>query len=584
MATTTQTVTGSIPAAFESFYTSGAEGQKGLIPQAFQLYGQGTPADFAARYAAPLQEAGLYGAGRIAPLSAAQQQVGTALAGMTTPGQFAAGTTATQQGIAGLQNLMGTQAPTVSAPALNQYQMGPVSDVRGQQFVTPTITTAQTRYRPSVSAYQVGDMALQQTPFMSAAQTRFDPQLQRFQMEAPETVGAERATTGSITGAGVLDQYMSPYMQSVVEAQKREAIRDAQKAQLSANLGAAKQGTYGGSTQAVATAERERALGTQLGDIQAKGSQAAYEAAQKQFEAEQGRGLQAQQLNIQSGLQAALANQQARQAAAQQNLQAALGVQQLGAQTGLQTALANLTAEQQTNVQNQAAQLQTQGLNADQALRVALANQQAGLGAQQLKTQTELQTSLANLSAEQQANVQNQAAQLQTQGLNAQQALQAALANQQAQLATGQQNLAAQLGVQQLGAGQSLEAQRANQAAALQSAQQQLAAGLGLGTLGSQLGQLGIGQQAAQLDYLKTLGAYGDLERGLAQQGIDARYADLMRGIQYPETQLQNISNFIRGIPLTDQTATTTPPPPSFASQLAGMGLSGLSLYNLFNR
>jgi len=44
------------------------------------------------------------------------------------------------------------------------------------------------------------------------------------------------------------------------------------------------------------------------------------------------------------------------------------------------------------------------------------------------------------------------------------------------------------------------------------------------------------------------------------------------------------MSNLARGVPLT-QTATSgaqTTPPPSFASQLAGMGLTGLSLYNMF--
>jgi hypothetical protein len=54
-----------------------------------------------------------------------------------------------------------------------------------------------------------------------------------------------------------------------------------------------------------------------------------------------------------------------------------------------------------------------------------------------------------------------------------------------------------------------------------------------------------------------------------------------MQRIQYPEQQLEKLSNFIRGVPLTDTTTQTTTPPPSFASQLAGLGLSGLSLYNL---
>jgi hypothetical protein len=44
-------------------------------------------------------------------------------------------------------------------------------------------------------------------------------------------------------------KYMSPYMQNVVEIQKQEAIRDAQRGKLAQNLAAARQGTYGGSRQ-----------------------------------------------------------------------------------------------------------------------------------------------------------------------------------------------------------------------------------------------------------------------------------------------------------------------------------------------
>jgi hypothetical protein len=86
----------------------------------------------------------------------------------------------------------------------------------------------------------------------------------------------------SLVDAGVLAQYMSPYAQGVhVDVAKQEAIRDAQKTQLGANLGAVRQGTYGGARQLLAQTERERALGQQLGDIQTRGLQAAYEAAQK---------------------------------------------------------------------------------------------------------------------------------------------------------------------------------------------------------------------------------------------------------------------------------------------------------------
>jgi len=320
MATTSQVVTSSLPAGFEPFYktgiaASGKEGKtgyqpavKGLIPQAFELYGKGTPQDFQAQYVDPMKAAGLYGAERIAGLSPYQTQIGTELGKMTTPGQFALGT-----GALGSGYLAASGLPSMLTP-------------------------------------------------------------------------------------GQMQQYMSPYAQNVIDVQKEQAIRDAQKTQLGENLAAARRGTYGGSRQLIAQTERERALGTQLSDIQSKGLQASYEAAQK-------------------------------------------------------------------------------GLESERAARL-----------------------------------------------------------QQAQT---------------------------------------------LGTLGQQYGQLGIGQQAADIDRLKTLGAYGDYERAVAQQQKDIDYSNMMRRIQYPEEQLEKLSGFIRGIPMTDTITQTTTPPPSFASQLAGLGLSGLSLYNL---
>jgi len=96
-----------------------------------------------------------------------------------------------------------------------------------------------------------------------------------------------------------VDTYMSPYMQSVVEAQKAEAIRDAQKTQLGASLGAARQGTYGGARQLLAQTERERNLGSQLAKIQATGSQKAFEAAQQAQQYGSDLGLRGLQTGIQ---------------------------------------------------------------------------------------------------------------------------------------------------------------------------------------------------------------------------------------------------------------------------------------------
>lgn len=89
---------------------------------------------------------------------------------------------------------------------------------------------------------------------------------------------------GAVTDPNITRAFMSPYMQNVVELQKAAAIRDAQKAQLGADLGAARQGSYGGARQLLATTERERALGGQLADIQARGTQSAYEQALKNMQ------------------------------------------------------------------------------------------------------------------------------------------------------------------------------------------------------------------------------------------------------------------------------------------------------------
>jgi hypothetical protein len=114
----------------------------------------------------------------------------------------------------------------------------------------------------------------------------------------------------------------------------------------------------------------------------------------------------------------------------------------------------------------------------------------------------------------------------------------------------------------------------------------QLSQAAGYGTMGQTLGALGTAQQASDIDRIKTQGAYGDLQKATQQQQLDAQYSDLMAKLNYPVTSLETMNNLVRGVPLaqTGQTTTTATPPPSFASQLAGMGLTGLSLYNMFGK
>lgn len=249
---------------------------------------------------------------RIAGFTPAQAAVQQATMGLQTPGQFGNATSMAQNAVSGYTPM---------------------------QF--------------SAAQVQGGN---QSAPTMTAAQTGYNPNLQNYQMSGPQQFSSDSA-----------QQYMSPYMQNVVDVQKQQAIRDAQIGQVGQNEAAASQGTYGGSRQLLAQMENQRALQTQLGGIQASGLQNAYQQAQQQFNTQQALGQQA----------------------GQANLQANLATQQLGTQTGLQSALANMNAQQQAAVQNQAAQLQSQGLNQQQALQAALANQSTNMQAQQLGSQAQ---------------------------------------------------------------------------------------------------------------------------------------------------------------------------------------------------
>jgi hypothetical protein len=104
------------------------------------------------------------------------------------------------------------------------------------------------------------------------------------------SLGAGQQFFGMATSPGAQQAFMSPYMQNVVDVQKQAAVRDAQISNLAGNLGATRQGTYGGARQLLAQTERERALGGKLGEIQATGSQRAFEDAQRamQFGSELG--------------------------------------------------------------------------------------------------------------------------------------------------------------------------------------------------------------------------------------------------------------------------------------------------------
>jgi hypothetical protein len=123
-------------------------------------------------------------------------------------------------------------------------------------------------------------------------------------------------------------------MQNVVDVQKQEAMSDYQKGLGGLNARATAAGAFGGSRQAIERAEAGRNLGTTLANIQATGTQNAFDKAQ-----------QAQQFGTTLGLQGYGQGIQAASTLGQ------LGQTRYGQQMGISDAIAKAGAVQQAQGQ-----------------------------------------------------------------------------------------------------------------------------------------------------------------------------------------------------------------------------------------
>jgi len=163
-------------------------------------------------------------------------------------------------------------------------------------------------------------------------------------VSTPQTFGTDQAT-----------QYMSPYQQNVVDVQLAEARRQADIRRNQQALGSIGRGTFGGGRQALMASETDRDLARQLGEIQATGSQAAFENAQKQFAADRTAQMAAEQQNLQADMEQRRLEQQGDQFAV--GLQKDIGMQGLG--MGLEGAAKTGTMaaqEQKSNLERLKAQ------------------------------------------------------------------------------------------------------------------------------------------------------------------------------------------------------------------------------------
>lgn len=457
--------------------------------------------------------------------------------------QFAPEETAAQRGIAGLQRpeQLGMasdiaaqvgygQMPSGMSIA-GQFQPGAISpDYRATQF--------QTGYGPGQfgADYQAGAVGpgYQAMGYQPQFQAReFAPGYQAGQVQA----GFE---AGSMAAPGTLTSYMSPYQQAVTDIEKREAVRASETQRPQVGAGAARAGALGGTRATLLEAERQRNLGQQLGDIQARGSQAGFEQARAGFEADRAARLQ----QAQFGLGAFQAQEGARQRAAEMGMSA-----QQQAEASRQAAEQfRQSAFQQTEAGRQAqAQLGLSGFQAQEAARQQQAQFQ--LQSQQAGEQARQEAARLGLTAQQQTDAARRAEQ--------------EFRTQAQQFNIEQQRQRALLGLE------GLSSDRAGQA-------QRLAAAELLSGFGGR-------QQEMDLQRLAALGGVGSERRGLMQRGLDLGYEDFLRQQAYGREQLGYLSNLLQGVPVTPgSTVSTFGRVPSPEQQALGAGIGALGLYQAF--
>lgn len=177
-------------------------------------------------------------------------------------------------------------------------------------FITDILEKAQAQEQARLAAgYPVypGPRIAQFTPEEKAAQAGIVSLVGSQEPTFDIAKGLTAAGTGAAT-AETIGERMSPYMQQVVDIEKREAERaaDARRQQLAAQAVGSR--AFGGSREAFMQSELDRNLQQQLGDIQAKGQQAAFQQAQQAFEQQKQRQLaggqqMASMAPIQSGVQ-----------------------------------------------------------------------------------------------------------------------------------------------------------------------------------------------------------------------------------------------------------------------------------------
>ena len=464
-------------------------------------------------------------------------------AGSFTPGQVTSGYDA------------GTITPGYQAGDLsNMYQAG-------QRNVGYTPGQFDPGYTPGTM-----DIGYGATDYQSGYQAgQFDPGYQAGDLARQYSGPTFEA--GTSTDPTQIQDYMNPYTQLVTDVQKREARKQSDITGSNIAQQAAQSGGLGGYREAIMQSEREGDLAQQLQDIQATGDQAAYQQAMQAMEADRAARLQEAQFGTQvrgQDIQAFQAGESARQQAAQMGLSAQ---QQEEAARQAQESARLSGAQFQESTQARLQDFQNQKFQIEEQARQKAS--ELGLSAQEMEDRARQ----AGESFQQEQFAQNeQLRQFQQQENRAVFEAQERARQEGARLGLNAQEI--QERVNQAENEARMRASEFN----VQSSRD--AAGLGLDAARF-LGGLGGQRQDMAYNRLQNLQAAGQIQRELAQRGLDLGYQDFLRQQAFPREQLGLLSSLLQGLPIQPGTTVSSfGTGPSDMQQLLGTGIGGVGLYN----
>jgi hypothetical protein len=127
------------------------------------------------------------------------------------------------------------------------------------------------------------------------------------------------------------------------------------------------------------------------------------------------------------------------------------------------------------------------------------------------------------------------------------------------------------------------------QAANLNAQQGQFGAGLGLQGLNTALqsantlGTLGNNQYNQNLGIIGLQNQLGGQQQQQVQNAMNTDQQNFLNAQNFPYQQMNFMSNLIRGLPMTQQSASVYQAPPSTLSQVAGAGLTAAALMHAKN-